>query len=297
MAPDPGITFMTERAIRDEFDAGRMRPEWSWLAIQDDGRLIGRALWWGHDDTAPKALDVLDIEESTEFRAEVATALLHAGHRALSAQGVQVPLPHTVRLARDWRSRPDSLDAVAWRQGAAAEAGLTLVNERLQFEWAPNGAAPLPPARLTFGPGSDAEFQRLFAEAAVGSLDVLTTRTLDFSTPEELARDELDFYLSCPGDREWWRMATDRSGTCVGLVIPSATPYSRNVGYLAVLPDCRGHGYVNDLLAYATTFHHAAGADRITATTDATNLPMTDAFTRHGYRNVEVRLDLEAPPN
>lgn len=295
MPPDTAINAITERAIRDEFDAWRMRPDWTWLATDDAGRLIGRALWWGRDETAPIALDVLDAKGPTESRAEVAPALLRAGHGALRARGYPVPLPHTVRLPGDWRSHPLCVDAVAWRQRAAAGAGLSQVNERLQYEWTPGVEPPRPRMGLDFCPGSDAQFQRLFAEAAVGSLDVLTARTLALSTPEDLGRDELDYYRSCPGEREWWRVAVDPAGDLIGFVIPSATPHSRNVGYLGVLPEHRGHGYVDDLLAYATTFQHAAGATRITATTDATNTPMAEAFDRHGYRTVEVRLDLEAP--
>lgn len=299
MPPDTGINAITKRAIREEFDAGRMRPEWTWLAIDDNDHIIGRAVWWGRDDSAPIALDVLDVldaEGSPTSRTHVATALLRAGHVALSARGYQAPLPHTVRLPGDWRSRPDSVDAVRWRQEAATRAGLTQVNERLQFAWTPGAETPPHPARHEFRPGADAEFQRLFAEAALGSLAVLTQRALAVSTPEDLGRAELDYYRSCPGERQWWRVAIDSAGDFIGFVIPSATPHSRNVGYLGVLPERRGHGYVDDLLAYATTFHRAAGASRITATTDASNIPMARAFERHGYRNVEVRLDLETPP-
>lgn len=296
MATDDTIIAMTERAVLDEFDAGRMRPEWTWLAIDGENRIIGRALWWGRDHTAPIALDVFDAEGLVDSRADVAAALLRVGHDGLALSGFRLPLPHTVRLRGDWRSHPASVDAVAWRQVAATEAGLTRVNERLQFEWRPDVEPPPTPTRLTLRPGSDEEFLRLFGEVARGSLDVGTHRTLTVSTLDQLSRDELDFYRSCPGDRAWWRVATDSSDARVGLVIPSATPHSVNVGYLGVLPEHRGRGYVNELLAYVTTFHHAAGAKRITATTDASNFPMAAAFVRHGYRNVEVRLDLEASP-
>lgn len=292
---------MTKGAISEEFDAGRMLPEWTWLAFDDlDGSLVGRALWWGRDGTAPIALDVLDVAHvdgllAVPERAEAGKTLLQAGHAGLRAQGCRVPLPHTVRLRGSWRSDPTATDAVAWRQRAATESGLTQVNERLQFEWTAGAETPCPAARLEFQSASDDEFQRLLSEVARGSLDVLTRRALAVSTPEQLGREEFEYYLGCPGNREWWRVAQDPSGTCIGFVIPSATPHSVNVGYLGVLPDHRGHGYVNELLAYATTFHRAAGASRITATTDATNVPMAKAFARHGYRNVEVRLDLEAP--
>ncbi|CAL8897854.1 hypothetical protein KVA01_17210 [Kocuria varians] len=79
----------------------------------------------------------------------------------------------------------------------------------------------------------------------------------------------------------------------MGIAIPSVTPTNRNVGYLAVLPEHRGRGYVDDLLGFITAFHAASGADRITATTDAVNTPMAAAFERAGYQCTETRIDLE----
>lgn len=81
----------------------------------------------------------------------------------------------------------------------------------------------------------------------------------------------------------------------MGFIVPSATPYDRNVGYLGVLPSRRGQGLVDDLLGEVTRIHAAAGAERITATTDMTNLPMAAAFGRAGYQVTEIRLVLEAP--
>jgi RimJ/RimL family protein N-acetyltransferase len=139
---------------------------------------------------------------------------------------------------------------------------------------------------LTLRPGSDEEFLDLFVDVARGTLDVSTQRSVAASSVEETAQEDLDFYLSCPGERDWWRVAVDFSGEPIGFVIPSATPYARNVGYLGVLPDHWGRGHVDELLTYVTAFHRAAGATRITATTDAVNRPMVDAFTRNAYRVV-----------
>lgn len=293
LAAGPGVIGMTAEALRAELDAGRMRPEWTWVAHDAAGALVGRAVWWGRDATAPIALDVLDVVPKVTTRHDVAVALLRAGQKALNTAGVRMPLPHTVRLPLDWRGRPDSVDALAWRQHACAAVGLTQATERHQFEWTGAAVGRLGSGRFMFRPAPNEEFLSMFAAAAQQSLDVLTQRTLVTSTPEQLARDELEYYLSCPGERAWWRIATDESGAAVGLAIPSATPHSRNVGYLAVLPGSRGRGYVDDLLAYVTGFHRGEGATRITATTDAVNVPMANAFRRAGYRHVETRVELE----
>lgn len=76
------------------------------------------------------------------------------------------------------------------------------------------------------------------------------------------------------------------------MAIPSATPYSVNVGYLGVVPELRGRGYVDEVLAEITRIHAANGETRVTATTDVGNAPMAAAFRRAGYRNTEIRINL-----
>ncbi|GAA3093325.1 hypothetical protein GCM10020254_42930 [Streptomyces goshikiensis] len=49
------------------------------------------------------------------------------------------------------------------------------------------------------------------------------------------------------------------------------------------------------MLAEITRFHAAAGAQRVTATTDTVNAPMAAAFDRAGYEVTQIRLVLEQP--
>jgi hypothetical protein len=70
----------------------------------------------------------------------------------------------------------------------------------------------------------------VFRRVAVGGLDVATRRDLTAMDPDAQARGDLEFYLSCPGDRSWWRLAETSEGGVAGFAIPSATPYHRNEG-------------------------------------------------------------------
>lgn len=292
MATTPGVG-MTPARIEAEIAAGRLQPHWSQVALDDDDAIIGRALWWGRDDTVPLTLDVWDAVAGHDEPESILCALLERGHAALASRGIAVPLPHTVRVPTTWRDRADIARDVRAKISAAAGAGLGRRNERRQFQWDRGSAVPAAGTHLRFERADDDTFVDLIARCAHGSLDVMTQRELAATDALGLARDEVDYYRSCPGERGWWRVARDRWGDVVGIAIPSATPTNRNVGYLAVLPEHRGHGYVDDLLAFITAFHAAAGADRITATTDAVNTPMAAAFRRAGYRCTETRIDLE----
>ncbi|MGQ4515400.1 GNAT family N-acetyltransferase [Streptomyces sp. DW26H14] len=287
-------------AYRAEAAQRRYRPEWTWAAWSPDGRVLARAVWWGQSDSAhPIALDCLATTDETpaEERAALAAALVDAGHRAFRAAGAEtLPLYNLLRLPGAWRDDPDHAAAVAWRQEAARRAGLTVEVERLQFEWTPEAPLPAEPARLVFTPEPDDDvFLAAMVRVAEGTLDAHTRESEAARGREAAARESLEFYLDRPGRREWWCLAYTSDGTLAGLAIPSATPYSRNVGYLGVVPELRGRGYVSEILAAITRFQAAAGAERVTATTDLGNRPMAAAFTRAGYRNTETRLIFSAP--
>ncbi len=263
------------------------RPEWTWIA-EHDGQVVGRALWWGpKGNPHPVALDCLDVDPAVGDRVAVAAELI----RAALARFPE-PVQYTIEVTGGWRDDPATSAAVEWRRAAAHAAGLTREVERLQFEWAPADGVPPAAGRLRFTEASDAEFLAVFRRIAEGSLDAQTRANLAAKGVDATAREDMDFYLRAPGKREWWRMAYTREGEVAGMAIPSATAYNVNVGYLGVVPEFRGRGYVDEVLAEITRLHATNGESRITATTDMGNAPMAAAFGRAGYRNTGIRINL-----
>ncbi|GAA1252669.1 GNAT family N-acetyltransferase [Kitasatospora nipponensis] len=288
---DGPVPALSAEKVREEFAENRMRPAWTWFAEDGDGDILARALWWGRADSArPIALDCLQVRAGVADPAGVAAGLLAAGHASFgNLPGYTVPLP------RGWRAAPPLAEAVAWRREAAHRTGLTREIERLRYEWTPQAGTAEPTGRLAFREGTDEEFLDAFVRLSHGSLDLATRNELLSRDAEQLAREDFDFYLDCPGERSWWRLAHLPDGTLAGMAIPSATPYHRNVGYLGVVPEQRGRGLIDEILAEITRFHAAAGAERVTATTDTVNVPMAAAFDRAGYQVTEIRLVLESP--
>ncbi|MFI1385209.1 GNAT family N-acetyltransferase [Embleya sp. NPDC020886] len=291
---EPIGSISADRYLAEAAD-GMYRPEWTWIAERDD-RVLARALWWGPTDSAhPAALDCLYVDPTVADRASVGAELIAASLRAFAAAGAERPPLYNVTLTEGWRADAAVSAALAWRREAALAAGLSHEVERLRFEWSPDLGVPIGSGRLTFTEADDAAFLAVFGRIAEGSLDAETRRGPAAYGPEAAARKEMDFYLDCPGERDWWRLAHTADGTLVGLAIPSATPYHPNVGYLGVVPELRGRGYVADLLAEITRLHADRGAEVITATTDMTNAPMAAAFRRAGYRTTQVRMIFSAP--
>lgn len=289
-AVEEPVGFVARDRFLEEAAAGRMRQEWTWFAA-DGSRIVARALWWGRADSErPLVLDCLHVLPDVPDRAGLAAGLLMRGHDEFGATP-----DFNLMLAAGWRDDAAAAAAVAWRAAAAAAAGLTDVVERLRYEWTPEAGVPGPSGRLVFRTGADEEVLAVFRRVAVGSLDVTTQRDLAAMDADRQASGDLEFYRSCPGERSWWRLAETTGGELAGFAIPSATPYHRNVGYLGVVPELRGRGYVDDLLGEITRIHAADGSDRITATTDVGNNPMSAAFDRANYQVTEVRMVFQAP--
>ena len=278
---------MTISDYRTRTNKGEYRPEWTWIAEDSAaGPVRAAGIWWGRpEDSAPEALDGLftDTALAREERAAVAGALIVAAHSAFAA----TPAFHLM-LPADWRSRRDVVSAVTWRWDAALRAGLTNELERLRFEWTQDAGLPPRSGRLTFRAEPDDEvFVQLFRRVLAGSLDSTSTRTADAVGPDVQARSDVAFYRDkMAGDRAWWRVAQTPDGETVGFGVPSRNTDVPVVGYLGVLPEHRGHGYADDIVAEITHVLVAeAGADTIHADTDLGNRPMAAAFERTGYRN------------
>lgn len=284
---DEPVEWVGATRLSTELASGNYRAEWSWIAEQN-GRPVARALWWGPADfSRPVSLDCLTVATGVPERAAIGAALIRAG---LDAFGAGPSLEFNVDVSPGWAEDAATVAAVQWRAKAARAGGFSRTTERVSFARSSTDPLPFRSTRLLFVPGSDETFHALFAGVAAGSLD---THTLDMVAREgvdALADDDLEFYLSLPGERNAWRMAQLHDGTVVGFIIPTRTAYDASISYLGVLPEHRGHGYVHDLLAEMVHIHHDDGQPRIVGTTDAANLPMRSAFERASFTVTRTRI-------
>ncbi|MER5733696.1 GNAT family N-acetyltransferase [Streptomyces sp. NPDC002138] len=293
---------MTADMYATRLAAGEYRPDWTWVAEDaPGGEPLALAVWWGDPQEAlPGALDgvfVADAVRSADERTALAAELLATAHAAYAGAGASAAPEYHLSLPGDWRERPDTAGAVAWRQEAARRAGLPVVLERLRYEWTPGTALPEPTGRLLFAAEPDDEvFVDLFRRVLTDTLDTVSRKEAESVGPEAQARGDVAFYRdTMPGDRSWWRVARTPGGEPVGFGLPSRNNAFPVVGYLGVLPEHRGRGYAEEILAEITRILVAeADPEKVRADTDLTNAPMAAAFARVGYRNDARRLVLSA---
>jgi RimJ/RimL family protein N-acetyltransferase len=128
-----------------------------------------------------------------------------------------------------------------------------------------------------------------------GTLDREIREERERLGPREAAREFFEDARRVKHEPSWWRLAYGKpGGKLVGLVMPAQPPAFLTVFYVGVVPEMRGRGYVDDLLATgtATLLEARAGdveARPLRADTDVANTPMAAAFERSGWRRFAGR--------
>ncbi|WP_017584847.1 GNAT family N-acetyltransferase [Nocardiopsis ganjiahuensis] len=287
------LPYTLNHELADDLDSGRRRPEWMWVALRGD-RLVARAAWWtSSGGDTPSLLDILDVDDDdsppeASGRVDTAEQLLRTAMARVLSPGT--PPPNHIRFVpRDWRAEPATERPVQERLAALERTGARVLVERVRFEWRPGTPVPPPSGRLLFRRIRDAEeLLGLMVRVLDGTLDAHSlaglTRLTARQEAERMFEDELARYTS---PRDWWRIATLPDGTPVGFATPARNEYNPVIGYLAVLPEHRGNGYIDDILAEGTRLLAGLGVPRIRAATDVGNVPMVNAFLRAGYADSE----------
>ncbi|GLW99521.1 GNAT family N-acetyltransferase [Microtetraspora sp. NBRC 16547] len=287
------LSYVFDHEFADDLDAGRRRPEWMWMALRGD-RLVARLAWWTKGEGEPPfMLDVFDLDDTLPE-----SERLDLGARLLETATAAVTPPSATEYSRfippAWRDDETTRRAVEDRMAVLERTGARLLVERLRLEWQPGTPIPEPSGRLRFRPvrGRE-ELVELMTLVLDGTLDAHSQADLAQMTPAQAAAaqydDEMARYKS---PREWWQTATTPDGDPVGFVIPARNSYNAIIAYIGVLPEHRGNGHIDDLLAEGTRILAAHDVPRIRASTDVGNIPMARAFERAGYVNFEREINM-----
>jgi ribosomal protein S18 acetylase RimI-like enzyme len=280
------LPYVLNEEMREDLAQGRRRPEWMWIALRGE-RLVARLAWWtSRGGSTPSRLDVLDIDDGVRDPdgVSIGVQLLRA---ALSASiPSELTPPDFGRLVpADWRENRLMRQSVDDRVTILQRAGARWFVERLRLEWRRGTPIAAPSERLVFRQLNNSdELIGLMASVLDGTLDAHSRDDLERMTAREAAVGQFtDEFAGYTTPRDWWRVATLPDGQAVGFVVPARNAYNPIIAYLAVLPEHRGHGYVDDILAEGTRILAEQDVPRIRASTDVGNVPMANAFQRAGY--------------
>jgi ribosomal protein S18 acetylase RimI-like enzyme len=273
--------------IRTMFERGAMRPEWCYVA-EENGVFIGSVGYWTfRSNDAPTDFVLLELPWERPDYLSIGKALFA---QSLPSFAVE-KLLHVVDQppsAPQWQYFSEQHHAFLESMGCIIE------RKTRRFAWNAANPTPVVPARLNFrslpevGENAFIEaIERVSANTFDQRIEADRKRLGTKGEAIETFRDLQDMEYS----PDWWQLAYNANGALVGLSMPSRNPSAGTIGYIGVVPEMRGCGYINDLLAQATWVLLSAGHSLIRADTDVANFPMANAFLRAGYEEFATRTE------
>lgn len=278
--------------VEDMFAAGSMRPEWCFV-LEDGDRAVGRvALWTLPKSEEPLDAVLLDVPWNGEYLSLGELLLVDVLGEA-GALGAQ-EIGHVLDSPPMW---PQFQQHTEERAELLGLAGFALKRETVRFEWR-GASVPESSGRLEFRALEEVgeeTFVDAVARVTEGTLDRDMSKEREKQGPQGAAREFFGEEQAMEYEPGWWELAYGKTdGNLVGLIMPARNPTSPVIDYIGVVPERRGEGYVDDLLARGAATLVEAGAEQIRADTDTANVPMAAAFRRVGYTEFARRREYEA---
>lgn len=263
-------------------DMGSSGPD-RWLVAERDGHAVGRLGVFAED--AGCGLGLLEHHLFGIWLGDGPPESIRDTGRALARAAVATLPPG--RQTIDLRSNLERHRDIEARRALLASLGGRPFQEKVGFLWEGDGG-PLPgDDRLRFddlGSVGPTAYGSLMGRCQAGTLDRNDRYYLGLCGPVGWGAQMLDYLV--PGHEPSWLLARDPEGREVGFVAvgPFDDEGTGTIVHIGVLPEARGHGYVNDLLTAANRAARERGYTRMLSDVDTENAPMRAAMERAGHR-------------
>ncbi len=245
--------------------------------------MVGRAAFWTLP-TLDKPLDLvlLDLDWENEDHLAAGTKFLEqmtAKMRELGAEETGYVLD-SPSCWPQWQHFPEK------RIILLKQIGFKIQRETYRFEWNDKAALSAISHDLifrTFTEAGEARFVEAIKRVTEGTLDRRSQRDRELLGEEMEAQSMFEDLTKMEYDPAWWQLAYAHDGQLIGLVMPAKSPTFATIGYIGVVPEYRGKGFIRLLLHHGTETLINAGETAIRADTDVNNIPMANAFRKIGY--------------
>jgi RimJ/RimL family protein N-acetyltransferase len=198
-------------------------------------------------------------------------------------------------LPPQWQSSPEQ------RIRLLEHNGFSLERETCRFEWKGHNDQFDKSNEIVFRTLSevgDATFIEAIMRVSESTLDRSINQDREQNGDKLQAQTMFTELQQMDYDPAWWQLAFTLNEELIGIVMPTKNPTYATIGYIGVVPEQRGRGYIDILLHQATSLLTDAGESMIRADTDVENTPMIHAFKRAGYiqfaKRCEYNRDLSA---
>lgn len=282
----PGDSEDYADAITGLWESGESRPAWCFLLEDEEGR-VGRIGYRVAPTTSdPSWLGSLPPFELSTFGLQLPWEDDHVerGRRLLSeslrAIRGDVPEVLEVRIVNELHPHFEA------RRRLMEACGLRLFQEKQGFSWADDGTEIAVTNRLQFRSVADIgveAYRSVMAPCGEGTLD-----RNDRYYWEECGADnwaaQMTFYLE-EADVDMWLVGFSRDSAVGYVAVASDEDWGSTIVHIGVVPEHRGNGYIDDLIAAGTTAAQKAGIRKMLSDVDVLNRPMMEAMRRAGQRD------------
>jgi ribosomal protein S18 acetylase RimI-like enzyme len=170
------------------------------------------------------------------------------------------------------------------RRGLLGALGFDLFIEKQGFTWSDDGSTVEVPPRITYRTiedvGTDA-YRMVMGQCGNGSLDRNDRYYWDGSGSENWAR-QMTEYVS-EDDKTMWLIGYTNDEAVGYVAVGSDEEWGSTIIHIGVVPDHRGNGYIDDLIAAGTAAAQDRGITSMLSDVDVVNLPMMAAMRRAGH--------------
>jgi ribosomal protein S18 acetylase RimI-like enzyme len=287
---DPEQQRILAQHLDDAFASGATSEAFC-LVAERGGRWIGRALLRGPAGLDQIFVHFFDVDLGEQDADDVARGLISAV-LAAPADDDERTLLYALDVEHPWH--PEPVRRRAWFEAA----GFEVAREAQRWEWPPSAELAPASGRLAFRTlkevGEDA-FREAIARVSDDTLDKRLREMRARLGRDGDAAEHFRLLTGLRHEPDWLELGFD-GGELVGLIACGGGVDVAFVVYVGVVPEMRGRGFVNELLAHATRVLFEAGEETIRADTDVANEPMAKAFERAGYLQFMTRTELVMTP-
>ena len=260
------------------WESGESSPEWCFVA-EEKGEFIARVSYWIFSSN-PGEIHMLGLYLPWDGD------YCEIGKRLLAQSLAQMRTRGATSL--ECRLYSDSTTFLKEHKKLFELIGLSLTQEKWRFIREETDRSIVVSNRLIFKTLKDAgkdAFINAIQQVTEGTLDQEDQSSIEILGKEKTALNYFNTLKDIDYRPKWWQLAYKTDGRLVGLVIPQKFSSEEGaINYLGVVPEQRGLGYVNDLLAKGTIILQADGIKCIIADVDSNNIPMARANIKAGYK-------------
>lgn len=263
---------------------GYVRLEWCFVA-EEAGKFIGRIVYWSLPSLEkPVIVDILEVPWSENY--------LEVGTNLLKYSLAQLHFQSTDSIEYELDSPSSDFTSLQKRIEVFEHFGFLLKRETIRFEWKDIQTQTVPSNRLNFR-----SLDKVGEDTFINAIAQVSSQTLDSSIlhhqtrlgSQQEATERFNLLKAFKYQPTWWQLAYTHEEILVGLIMPIENDGGATIGYIGVIPEHRGKGYVNDLLNQGTLTLKSNGAARIRSDADINNAPMIRAFQHARYKQFASR--------